>query len=400
MALLSVTITAAVGTRDGQGAVANKPEDLETIADLFDRIPVLKGGTAGLPQPWPLDRTGLIAQVASRITLFQRNNDLPIDGVVEPHSATLKLLNQLAGDQLIVPLSGDPPWEPWDTRGFPQLSHNRVPEIAWDLTFGGLDSARAMRTRAYACDPALGTPHIGIGWPAAISRPSAYLIFFHHGIGQEAADYGSADVRFSKGIGDYMIGRLKCLDQIACSWKDVCVVIPEPTWGGVGVFDRNEALITEVLREIDTDLTGLRPSSLPPLLVASYSNSLRLLDTFMTNCPTLRQQVRAVYDFDGLYVRNLSHITLSAWAKGGAKVSRYVGNASPPLLSKRERKLWYVARCMNRSPKVIPLPKSRWVNHPLFGEYQTNAGWAAAWWLHFVIPSCMLRHGLATTEGI
>jgi hypothetical protein len=55
---------------------------------------------------------------------------------------------------------------------------------------------------------------------------------------------------------------------------------------------------------------------------------------------------------------------------------------------------------MNQSTKVVPLPKSRWVNHPHYPEFDLNPGWANAWWMHFWIPSCMLAHGLANTDGI
>jgi len=176
------------------------------------------------------------------------------------------------------------------------------------------------------------------------------------------------------------------------------MVVPEPTFSGQGVFYSNEKLVTEALKEIDADLTG-ETRDLPPLLVASYSDGLERLNNFMSNCPNLRHTVQAIYDFDGLYVGRFKGITLSNWAKGGATVFRYVGNSSPGFAPK-ESKLAYLTRCIGQSPKVIPLPKSRWVNHPHYGEFTTNAVWAAQWWMHFYIPSCMLLHGLSNTDGI
>jgi hypothetical protein len=40
------------------------------------------------------------------------------------------------------------------------------------------------------------------------------------------------------------------------------------------------------------------------------------------------------------------------------------------------------------------------VNHPHYGEFTSNPAWAAQWWMHFYIPSCMLFHGLANTDSI
>ncbi len=346
--------------------MTNTPRDLGIVTDLFDRIPMANGGSAELFGVWSTNRDDLIAEVTAQIITFQTANGRSvIDGVIDPGGGTLKLMNKLAEDRLITRMPGDPAWEDWGYIGLPQLSHSKAPEIDWELTFGTSGTPRPMSTRAYECDKALGTPHIGIGWPAGVTRPSAYLIYFHHSISQEGGDYASADVRFKKGIGDYLIGRMKGLDQIASSGKNVCLVVPEPTMSGQGVFENNEKFVTEALKEIDADLTGGQPRELPPLLVASYSDGLGRLNNFMNSCPNLRGLVRGVYDFDGLLVTRFSGITLS---QSGATVFRYAGNSSPGFLSKNESKLAYLTRCIGRSPKLIPLPKGRWVNHPHFAE--------------------------------
>jgi hypothetical protein len=307
-------------------------------------------------------------------------------------------MNKFASDQLVTPIAGDPGWEDWGTPNLPPLSNNKVPELTWEMTFGAPGPARAMNTRAYACDQALGTPHIGIGWPAGVTKPSAYLIYFHHSLGQELAAYTPAGVSYKKGIGDYLIGRMKGLEQISYSGKNVCMVVPEPTFAGQGVFASNEKLVTEALKEIDANLAG-ETRDLPPLLVASYSDGLGRLNNFMINCPNLGKKVRAIYDFDGLYVGTYKDVTLANYAKAGAKVFRYVGNSSPPMAYK-ETGLGYLTRCINQSPKIIPLPKSRWKNHPHYEEFTQKPVWANAWWMHIYIPSCMLFHGLSNTDGI
>src|SRR5271157_1757126 len=278
MSLTYTNITSPVGIRNSQTTMANTPRDLAIVTDLFDRIPMANGGSAERFGVWAINRDDLIAEVTAQIITFQTANGLPvIDGVIDPGGGTLKLMNTLAEDRLITRMPGEPAWEDWGHK-------------------------------------ALGSPHLGIGWPAGVTRPSAYLIYFHHSIGQEAADYASAEVRFKKGIGDYLIGRMRGLDQISWSGKNVCMVVPEPTWGGQGVFDSNEPLVTEVLKEIDADLTGGESRELPPLLVASYSDGLGRLNNFMNSCPNLRRLVRGAYDFDGLYVKRLSDITLAGWA--------------------------------------------------------------------------------------
>src|SRR5262249_32288443 len=101
-----------------------------------------------------------------------------------------------------------------------------------------------------------------------------------------------------------------------------------------------------------------------------------------------------------MLVSRLANITLSNWSAAGVQVFRYVGNSSPGFLNRNETPEHYLARCINRSPSLVPLPKARWVNHPHFSEFQTNTFWANQWWMHFYIPSCMLHHGLANTDNI
>jgi len=399
MALTFTDITAPVGIRNGQTTMPNKPADLAIVTDLFDRISMDNGGSAELFGVWSKNRDDLIQEVTDQIVTFQTKNGMRvIDGVLDRSGGTLKLMNKLASDRLLTRMPGEPKWEDWGYDNLPPLSTDKAPETIWELPFGHTGSPRKMNTRAYACDKAMGTPHVGIGWPDGVTKPSAYLLYFHHSIGQDGADYASGGARFAKGIGDYMIGRMKGMDSIAWSGKNVCLVVPEPTGSGQGAFENNEKLVTEALKEIDADVTG-ETRDLPPLLVASYSDGLGRMNSFMNSCPNLSRTVQGMYDFDGLLVTRFAGITLSNWAKGGAKVFRYVGNSSPALAPKETRQA-YLARCISQPSKIIPLPKSRWVNHPRYAEFTTNAVWAARWWMHFYIPSCMLFHGLANTDSI
>lgn len=398
MALTFTDITQPVGIRNGQTKMPNKQGDLEIVTDLFDRISVDDGGSSEIFGVWSKNRDDLIQEVTDQIITFQTKNGMKvIDGVLDRSGGTLKLMNKLATDRLLTRMPGTPTWEDWGYDRLPPLSTDKAPETTWELPFGHTGSPGNMSTRAYECDKALGVPHVGIGWPEGV-KPSAYLLYFHHSLSQEGNAYASSAVRFTKGIGDYMIGRMKGLDSIGWSGKNVCLVVPEPTSSGQGAFENNEKLVIEALKEIDADVTS-ETRDLPPLLLASYSDGLGRMKTFMTSCPNLRKTVRGMYDFDGMLVVRFAGITLANWAKGGAQVFRYVGNSSPGFAAKETRQA-YLGRCTSRSPKIIPLPKSRWVNHPRYPEFTSNPGWAAAWWMHFYIPSCMLYHGLANTSSI
>jgi len=77
----------------------NLPKDLNTVTDIFDRIPVAKGGSAEIGGVWATDRNLLISEVAAQIVTFQTTNARPVvDGVIDPGGGTLKLMNQLAAD--------------------------------------------------------------------------------------------------------------------------------------------------------------------------------------------------------------------------------------------------------------------------------------------------------------
>jgi hypothetical protein len=91
------TIGAAVGIRYGVTMMPNLKKDLDTITELFDRIPVARGGSMELGGVWATERDALIAEVTAQIVAFQTANARPvIDGVVDPNGGSLRLMNQLA----------------------------------------------------------------------------------------------------------------------------------------------------------------------------------------------------------------------------------------------------------------------------------------------------------------
>lgn len=90
-------LTAAVGTRFGVTAMPNRSPDLAVLTELFDAIPIEKGGCAEIGGLWASERRALIAELTAQIVVFQTLHGRPvIDGVVDPKGGTLRLLNELA----------------------------------------------------------------------------------------------------------------------------------------------------------------------------------------------------------------------------------------------------------------------------------------------------------------
>jgi hypothetical protein len=78
MANTSVRISAPVGIRNGKTVMPNRPDDLATVTELFDRIPFSKGGTQEIGGLWAAERTALIAEVTAEIVRFQTMNSRPV----------------------------------------------------------------------------------------------------------------------------------------------------------------------------------------------------------------------------------------------------------------------------------------------------------------------------------
>lgn len=101
-----VSISQAVGVRNGTKMMPNLKADLDRITALFDAIPSARGGTRDTWGAWMTDRDFLIAEVTAQITAFQTVNNRPVvDGVVDPGGGTLKLMNQLAGSGVVLPIT-------------------------------------------------------------------------------------------------------------------------------------------------------------------------------------------------------------------------------------------------------------------------------------------------------
>ena len=98
MARTSVSISAAVGIRNGTAVQPNTPRDLAIVTELLDRIPAANGGAKGVPGEWETDRTLLIAEVTAFIIAFQTANRPTVDGVIDRNGGTLTAMNAMADE--------------------------------------------------------------------------------------------------------------------------------------------------------------------------------------------------------------------------------------------------------------------------------------------------------------
>jgi hypothetical protein len=304
--------------------------------------------------------------------------------------------------KLLKRLPSVPDWQTWQAPR-PLLSFPNQAGFFWDMQFTGAES-RPVTTFAYECDPQLKTKHLGIAMPVDCNLPTAYLIYFHH---HNLGGYHPSDFLF-KGIGDYLVGRIDIKRQLSQSGKSVVAIVPEPAVGSTcGIFATNETLIQKAIQEIDEDITGVK-RPMPPLLLAAYSSSIAELQTFWKHCRNLRGQVKAIYDFDGAALGAFRGFTMHDWATSfSTQVFRYEG-ATGPQPSKKQLQSptgfgiseldMFVINNVSKVPSIIPVPIQRWKNHPEAntGTFTTNP----MGWIHNIVPSCMLAHGLTMTSGI
>jgi hypothetical protein len=129
----NVTISQAVGIRNGVRPCPNVQVDLNKIRDLFDTIPTDVGGTRESIGQWSTVRAILITEIAAQITIFQGTppGGLTVDGAIDPLGNALKRMNAIAAAQLggVTVISAT-------------VDHNVTPysEIGQDVSFTAIDS--------------------------------------------------------------------------------------------------------------------------------------------------------------------------------------------------------------------------------------------------------------------
>lgn len=387
-------LTASVG-KNGD----NNPADVLLVQTLLGIVLAAEKRNI----PWTLTPGANSPELEAEILRFQRANNTGRDSKIDRGGGTWRALlakvKRLSGGILPAPPPPGPnpstgkllrpigpqDWMFWSPPS-QLLAHPAALHRNWEITFGGLP-LRAMDGLAFLCPPNVKLKALGLAVPKECKLPKAYVIYFRHTA--KPQDYPNMDAVLKLGIGDHMIGRTQLLNQLSASGKDVAVVLPMGV-GGLYEFTTDEGFITQCLQELDEFITGTQ-RELPPLAVACYSDGIGQLGTFLKKCPNLASKIVAAYDMDGALVTRHRDVTLNI---PGAQVFRYVGAGSPARRPKEDDSS-YLFRVMTGSPMFVPLPKSRWKNHPNFREHRNGE----TWWLHHFIPSCMLQHGLAMTTA-
>ncbi len=402
---MAVELSAAVGT----SPAPNFPQDVALIQAFFlayltqRKSPLLKDATKWVPGVYD-DTLGKV------IKWFQGIRFLPkIDGRIDRGGGTwraiLDVVKKTPG--LIIPGWINPPSPPTQeefvkrterTAGYlatrqvlPQLFRPSSLSNKWEMDWGATASG-GVTDWYYECRRSARCQFIGVAAPSNLIDPDAYLVFFHHPIVQEPGFYNSRQSFLDWGIGDYMIGRMQIMRQLALSRRRIAVVVPAPVIGGHSEFTTDEEFVSRALARIDSDILGIESRNFPDLLLAGYSGGLKDLDDFFKNMPNLRKKVRAVFDFDGALVTGQRSISLTNWAQAGAQVLRYKGIHSPNL-PVGENELAFISRASVGNPATVPLHISRWGKHD---NVKQAATMTPMWWLHHYIPTCMLQHALAS----
>ncbi|TWT15449.1 peptidoglycan-binding protein [Reyranella sp. CPCC 100927] len=378
----------------------NLPLDVFNVVTRLNTVPPGKGGPES-----PLDVTALVSDpdaLGNAIKRFQTKQGLPSrDGRIDPGGATWQRLKKVSGPIPGVPTPSDsrtlealpalPPSWTFDRpdKNFDMLADPAAVTRDWILPFGG-SPGRECDMRLYRIPKK--NQFVGVAYPRGVGTLKAIMIYFHHPMHPQNPEYASDPFGYvSFGIGDYMVGRMKVIKQLARSRRDVAVVVPSPSATGVGVFQSDEKLVSAALREIVEDLTGT--ASDLPLILAHYSGGFDFLFKFVEACPQLTKRVRAVYDFDGRHHVNCPNSKFTALAANGAQVIQYSGEDVVAMGKRtREEALGINAA---KNPALINLPYARW---------EKNSAWPGARhpfqrsWVHEMVPTCMLLHALVTTR--
>jgi hypothetical protein len=395
---MALTLEKSVGKNGGK----NEPRDVLIIQVLLGAY-FLKAGSPRSGDGWI---PGVYhPKLGDAIETFQTQKRLPFrDGRVDKDGRTWKELIREVGELPIPPLPGPQPQKTGlltrrlEDPGYlgkefdaPQLAMPAEVSRSWPIQFGG-SPERKMVHWYYECPQEWKTFYIGVCLPEGVRDPDAYLIYFHHPIGQDPSPYQTRIDHLKFGIGDYFFGRMQLARQVACSGKNICVIMPAPDFPMQGELIINEKFTREALLQIDSDVLGITSSGHAPLILAGYSGGSKDLGRFFDNMPGLKSQVKAVYDFDGDWITDFRNTPFGAMASKGVQVIRYKGGTSPEAPPSLDPDRYLVSKVAG-NPMNVPLPPSRWRGHARLPQ-----GRPGGWWMHHYIPTCMLKHALISTS--
>jgi hypothetical protein len=305
------TLSAAVGVRISGGGppVPNNPGDLQTATELFDQIPVSRGGSAEIGGVWASERNALIQEVGAQIVTFQTANPLPaIDGVIDRDGATLRLMNSLAGsaprpsggvDATVAAAPGGLS-ENVDSRDYLAAPNSLIGMRPLESTIGSYKMVRKLvRVDGSSIKwfgVATGSKTTGSCTPHVHFTPTPIQGHYY----DNAYDTFES---WSKLWDDYtsMIG-----GQMCASGVNQCLVIPfyqTAQQRNLGSFLSNwrevlVAVLTSAFNDIDSSLLS-GDFELDNIVSSSFSNGWVAHQQFNTQAVGANSQTTTVFDLDG-----------------------------------------------------------------------------------------------------
>jgi hypothetical protein len=378
---IKVTISQAVGIRNGVRPCPNVQVDLNKIGDLFDTIPTEVGGTREGIGQWSMVRATLIAEITAQITIFQgMQPGLTVDGAIDPLGNTLKRMNAIAAAQLggVTVISAT-------------VDHNVTPysEIGQDVSFTAIDTfsmpgrgpLKIIRDKWSYVRRLVRVEDCSIKWFGVLFNAVGgtaqfgsvpHIYFTPHPAQGRYLDPGyDSFTSWHKLWHDYTQAPGR---QIVTAGKDQVLVVPFYTnaqhRGGLGDFLSNwkETVTTVVTAAIDSiDPTALRNRfEFDELYSTSFSDGWIPHRQFHTEGLGVQQMTTRVIDLDGQAAHPPSH-----WrpAQGIVYLDR-----PPPRLGNPVGTEWYVG--------------GRWTQQIMMDD------WHGRFTGHAACSSYLLYHGM------
>ncbi len=329
MARTNVSISAAVGIRNGTAVQPNTPRDLAIVTELLDRISAANGGAKGVPGEWETDRTLLIAEVTAFIIAFQTANRPTVDGVIDRSGGTLKAMNAMADEPPLAAVVAPAPG------GRPEVMDVRQ----WVATVASVPGRDLLRktgvgqpyTRKLVRVDKSSVKWYGVVIPATPTVGRVPHVFFtptpHQG-GYEDPTYGAFSA-WGQLWDDYTA---RMGGQMAAAGVDEIMVIPFYKNGqsqGLGDFETNwqdviSLVATAGINAVDPLLLRTDTYQFDSLVSSSFSNGWIAHKPFNRAAAAM---TTTVFDIDGAAAQPSS----ISWRPRG--MVKYINKPVPPNAS-------------------------------------------------------------------
>ena len=282
-----------------------------------------------------------------------------------------------------------PIWRIRKDQNLPLLTSTTSVDMGGVLDFPGPGPEGTMDTFAFETRPGSAVKYVGVAsLPGKV--PDAILIYFRHTV--QDKDFHDENTLLETGVGDYFVGRMQVCRQVLRSKKNIAVVIPI-CMGGAGEFASNVAFVEQSLADITRELFPSLNRPLP-LLLADNSDGIKPLNDFLTNCRNFIPRIKAIYDFDGSLV--IAARGVSLMGIGNARVFRY--RQSSPGAAGDSRQIYLPYDRWKRHFNFVPQWQADLADKKTSPALRISTAKHVQDFLHGLIPTCMLQHGLANTD--